>query len=130
MAFEKFAAGLESCGMRPSHVEARKRLPSDGEARRQIRISARVTRADHELSAIALRANRCIEALAPNGEADIVRSADACFNEQLRDAGGEHRAVFHPIVRDAEISVIANQRRSQESRISVIAAAVNAERHA
>ena len=107
--FQELTARLQSGRVRPSHVGARKRLTPDGKSRRQIRIAARVARADHELSAIALRANRRVDAFAPNGEADIVRAADAGLDEQLRYAGGEHRAVFEPVVRDAEISVVANQ---------------------
>ena len=37
---------------------------------------------------------------------------------------------FEPVVRDAPIPVVANQRRPQKSRIAMIAAAVDAERHA
>ena len=128
--FQELTARLQSRRVRPAHVGARERLASDGKSRRQIRIAARVARADHELSAVALRANRRVDAFAPDGKADIVRTADAGFDEQLRHAGGEHRAVFEPVVRDAEISVVANQRRPQESRVAVIAAAVDAERHA
>jgi hypothetical protein len=130
VSLQELAARLESGWMRPSHIHARKCLPAGREAPRQIRITARVTGADHELSAIALRANRCVGAFAPNREADIVRTADAGFDEQLRHTGREHRAVFEPVVRHAEISIVANQRWPQESGVTVIAAAVDAERHA
>jgi hypothetical protein len=59
-----------------------------------------------------------------------VRTADARLYEQLRHATSEHHTVFEPVVRDAEVPVVADERRAHESRIAVVAACVDPERHA
>src|SRR5688572_13526592 len=130
MSFQELTASLKSGRMRPSRIDTCKCLPSDREACRQIRVAAGVAGPHHELSAVPLNANRGVRALASDGEAHVVGPADARFDIQLRHPGCEHRAVFEPVVRDAEVAVVADERRSKEAGVAVVASAVNAKRRA
>src|SRR5262249_50991287 len=83
--------------------------------------------ADDERPVIALHADRFIITRSPLRTADVVGPSDAGFDEELRNACREHRALLHVVVGEREIPVIANQRRPDESRVGVVASSVDAE---
>src|SRR5438093_3653234 len=130
MALQELTAQLHAEAVRPADVGAGEHLASVRERGRHVRLASLMAHTNDERPVIALHPHRFIDAAAAVRAADVVRLADAGFNEELRQAGGEHRAALEIIVRERKVAVIANERRPNEAAVSVIAARVDAERRA
>src|SRR5207248_4241702 len=130
MAFQELAAQLYAKAVRPAEVGSREDLASVREGRRHVGFASRVAHTNDERTVIALNPHRFIDAAAAVRAADVVRLAEARFNEEPRDACGEYRAALEIIVREGKVAVVANKGRADEAAIAVIAARVNAERRA
>src|SRR5207253_3381496 len=122
MAFQELAAQLYAEAVRPADVGAREDLASVREGRRHVGFASRVAHTNDEGTVIALNPHRFIDAAAAVRAADVVRLAEARFNEEPRDACGEYRAALEIIVREGKVAVVANKGRADEAAIAVIAA--------
>src|SRR2546423_251879 len=96
--FDGFATQLDAQGGRKSNVDTGEGLSTGRKSDWHVRIAARMADADDQGPAISLHANRSVDSVPPFRGADIVRPADTRLNEQLRNAGGDHRALLEPVV--------------------------------
>ena len=69
----------------------------------------------------ALDTHHRIDARPSNRGADIGRSSHARFDGQPRNACHHGGAMFEEVVGEAEVAVIADERRAEKSRVRVIA---------
>src|SRR5437867_8602677 len=108
------------------NIETREDGPAVGELRILIRHRPNSAHPDDERSLEALKAKDGIDVGAALCRPDVGRRSDAGFESQLRYADDHICPVLEKVVRESEVAIVANEGRSKESDVPLIAAARDA----